>query len=132
MHTINRLMTNICTADLQQSKSFYTTLFNLRVSYNSDWFVHLSSENQQFELGLIAQNHDLVPKAYQNAPQGFYLTFVVEDADALYAIAQSNSFEIVEPPQDTFYGQRRLLLKSPEGALIDISSIISDMNPENL
>jgi len=75
-------------------------------------------------LGIIDRTNQLVPDAYQNSPQGFYMTFVVDSADEIYEIAKSENIEIVEKPTDTFYGQRRLLLKDPDGVLVDVSSLI--------
>jgi len=49
---------------------------------------------------------------------------VVESADAIFEIAKKEHFEIVEKPSDTSYGQRRLLLKDPNGVLVDVSSPI--------
>ncbi|MEM6719459.1 MAG: VOC family protein [Bacteroidota bacterium] len=122
MSTISRMMTNICSDRLAESKAFYTKLLNLKVAYDSDWFVQLASEDSKFELGIIDRASEIVPKDFQQLPQGFYLTFVVDDVDAVFEIAQVENMEIVSEPTDTFYGQRRLLLKDPNGALVDISA----------
>ncbi len=118
------MMTNICSTDLVKSKDFYTKLFNLNIAYDSDWFVHLASDDGKLELGIIDQNNEIVPEDFQHPPQGFYVTFVVDSADKVYETAQTENFEIVSEPADTFYGQRRLLLKDPDGALVDVSSLI--------
>ncbi len=119
-------MPNICSDNLQESKAFYTKLFDFNIGYDSDWFVHLASPDGKLELGIIDRTNNIVPKAVQNNPQGFYLTFVVDDADKLFEIAKAEQFEVVEPPTDTSYGQRRLLLKDPNGTMVDISSLIKD------
>lgn len=124
MKTINRLMTNICSDKLPESKAFYTKLFDFEINFDSDWFIHLVSKDQQLELGIIDRTNQIVPKGYQNLPQGFYITFVVESADDLFKIAVEENFEVVEAPTDTPYGQRRLLLKDPNEMLVDISSPI--------
>jgi len=121
---INRLMTNICSDKLPESKYFYTKLFDFQVDFDSDWFVHLISKDKQFELGIIERTNQIVPKEYQNPPQGFYVTFVVDNVDDVFKTAVKENFEIVEKPSDTSYGQRRLLLKDPNGMLLDISSPI--------
>ena len=126
MQQINRIMTNICSDNLEESKNFYTKLFDFNVDYDSDWFVHLISKDKKLELGIIDRTNEIVPEGFQNYPQGFYITFVVEDADELFAVAKSEKFEIVNEPHDTFYGQRRLLLKDPNGALVDISSLMKN------
>jgi len=117
-------MTNICSDNLAESRDFYTKLFDFNVDYDSDWFVHLISKDKKLELGIIDRTNEIVPKDFQNIPQGFYVTFVVDNADQIFEIAKSEKFEIISNPTDTFYGQRRLLLKDPDGALVDISSPI--------
>lgn len=128
MKPINRLMTNICSENLGESKHFYTTLFDFQINYDSDWFIHLMSTNQQLELGIIDKKNDLVPASFQKEPNGFYLTFVVDDAEELFEIAKQNNFTIVNEPIDTDYGQRRLLLKDPDGTLVDVSSPIPNFS----
>jgi len=124
MKTLTRIMTNICSDNLSETKNFYTTLFDFNVAYDSDWFVQLISEDNKLELGIIKRSHEMVPVEFQNKPQGFYITFVVDSADELFEMAQNENYEIVNPPRDTFYGQRRLLLKDPSGTLVDVSSPI--------
>ena len=117
-------MTNICSNQLQESKNFYTKLFDFNVDYDSDWFIHLISNDKQLELGIIDSSNDIVPKNTGNQPEGFYITFVVDNVDEIFQVAKNEKFEIMQEPEDTFYGQRRLLLKDPNGAMVDISSPI--------
>ncbi|MEO1021970.1 MAG: VOC family protein [Bacteroidota bacterium] len=124
MNAIHRIMTNICSDQLAETRDFYTVLFDFGVDYDSDWFVHLISKDKQFELGVMKRDHELVPDGFQQNPQGFYITFVVSSADTVYEQAKAHGFEILEEPTDTFYGQRRVLLKDPNGALVDVSSPI--------
>jgi len=126
MEKINRLLTNICSDNLKESRDFYVKLFDFKVAYDSDWFIHLISINKKLELGIIDRTNELVPKDFQNSPQGFYVTFVVDNVDALYTIAVSEKFKIINTPENTSYGQRRLLLQDPSGTLVDISSPITD------
>ena len=121
---IDRLITNICSDHLAQSRDFYTTLFDFEIGYDSDWFVNLLSKDKKLELGVIKRGHEIVPSGFQHSPQGFYLTFVVKDVDKLYQTVQEHSFTVLEAPHDTFYGQRRLLLTDPDGTLVDVSSPI--------
>jgi len=128
MKTVNRLMTNICSDNLSASKDFYTKLFDFQVDFDSDWFVHLISKDKQLELGIIDRTNEIVPKEYQNTPAGFYISFVVESSDDIFDNAVKEKFEILEEPIDTMYGQRRLLLKDPNGTLVDVSSPIPNFN----
>lgn len=123
---IQRLLTNICSDNLPQSQYFYTQLFDFKVAYESDWFIQLVVEGSGLELGIILRDHAVVPEPARVPPQGVYLTFVVEDADRLFAVATEEGFDILSAPEDTFYGQRRLLLQDPSGTVIDISSPIAN------
>jgi len=126
MIPINRLMINICSDFLEESRDFYTYLFDFNINYDSDWFVHLISKDKKLEFSIIDKSNDLIPMDFRMNPQGFYITFVVDDVDVIFDIAQKENFEIVKNPENTFYGQRRFLLKDPNGALLDISSPIKN------
>ncbi|WP_246255489.1 VOC family protein [Cyclobacterium plantarum] len=115
-------MTNICSDNLAESREFYTKLFDFHVDYDNDWFVHLISKDKQLELGIIKRTSEMIPEGYQNNPKGFYLTFVVENTDQVFKLAIEEGLDILSEPTDTFYGQRRLLLKDPNGTLVDVSS----------
>jgi catechol 2,3-dioxygenase-like lactoylglutathione lyase family enzyme len=128
---IARLMTNICSHNLAASRDFYRDLLGLQVTYDSDWFIQLRiPDNDHLELGILQQGHPLMPTEFQAAPQGCYLTFVVDEVDAVYARAQAMNVSILQAPKDEFYGQRRLLLTDPNGLLIDVSSPIADYQPQ--
>jgi len=119
---IERLITNICSEDLEQSKAFYVALFEFTVDYDSDWFVHLVSVGNKLEIGIIKADHEIVPNKIGAKIKGCYITFVVESADALYTKAHELNFKIIQPPTYTAYGQKRMLIEAPEGTIIDVSS----------
>ncbi|WP_299260580.1 VOC family protein [uncultured Aquimarina sp.] len=126
MKKVNRLMTNICSDHLAESKHFYTALFDFDVNYDSDWFIHLITRDRNLELGIVDRSHEIVPIDFQTNPNGFYTTFVMENVDGIYDIAKGKGFKCVSEPANTFYGQRRLLLKDPDGTWVDLSSPIKD------
>ena len=120
---INRLLTSIYVNDLEISKKFYIDLLNLAPTFEADWIVQLADpENEHVTLSLQPKHHELVPENFKNAPQGFSITFVVEDCDKAYEKALSLGLEIIQTPKDEAYGQRRFLTTDPDGTLIDISS----------
>jgi catechol 2,3-dioxygenase-like lactoylglutathione lyase family enzyme len=123
--SINRLIPNICSDHLTESKEFYTDLLDFALAYESDWYVQVTSPQlPPLELGFIRRDHELVPEPYRTLPQGMYLTLVVDDVDDIYAQAKSMGLEVFQPPQDEFYGQRRMLIADPNGLLLDISTPI--------
>jgi len=118
-----RILTNICSDDLEKSKKFYIDLFGFKVKYDSDWYVQLCSpDNSELEYGIIKRNHELVPSEYQFKPNGMYVTFVVPDVDVTYGKALELGLPIVQEPKNEFYGQRRFLTQDPNGCLIDVCS----------
>lgn len=117
-----RLMTNLCSGDLEKSKLFYSGLFDFEVGYDSDWFVQLVSADSDMELGLIAAGHELVPEQVQHSVSGMYLTFVVDNVDAFFESLASTQYEVLQVPIATPYGQKCMLLRSPEGTICDVSS----------
>ena len=120
---INRLLTNICSTDLAASKAFYTSLFGFSVAYDSDWFVQLTAPDTGLELGLIAEGHEIVPPGLpEKAAGGVYLTIVVDSVDKVYSKAQQLQLEVQQAPELMPYGQKRMLIASPEGIVIDVSS----------
>lgn len=118
------MMTNICSEQLSKSKGFYTELFDFDIDYDSDWFVHLISKDKKLELGIIEINSEIIPKDIRKQPTGTYITFVVDDVEEVFRVAKLNKYEIVQNPEDTSYGQRRMILKDPNNYMIDISSPI--------
>lgn len=118
-----RILPNICSVDLQKSKTFYVELLGLMVKYDSDWYIQLCSPlNAEVEYGIIKKDHELVPTRYQNNPTGMYITFVVSDVEQTYKKALEMGLPIIQAPHDEFYGQRRFLTEDPNGCLIDICS----------
>jgi len=51
-----------------------------------------------------------------------YVTFIVDDVDITYRKALDMGLPIIQAPRNEFYGQRRFLLKDPNGCLVDICS----------
>ncbi|MEM9986669.1 MAG: VOC family protein [Bacteroidota bacterium] len=125
MQAVQRLLTNLCVSNLSTSKAFYLQLFDLKLAFDSDWFVQLANADQSIELGLIDKNHELVPSSYSGPAGATYLTWVIEDVDQMHEQVKSMDIEIVAAPADTFYGQRRMLIKDPDGILLDLSSLMA-------
>ena len=121
--TFSRMLTNLCSDRLTESRDFYISLLGFEVNYDSDWYVQLRSPiNAEIEFGIIDRRSKLVPPEFQNAPTGMYVTFVVPDVDVVYAQAKSLGLRIIQEPRNEFYGQRRFLTVDPNGCLIDICS----------
>ncbi|MCU0312253.1 MAG: VOC family protein [Acidimicrobiales bacterium] len=120
---MQRSFFSVLSDDLPGTRDWYVALFDYRVDFDSDWFVQLQAPDvPRLELGIIARGHRIVPDALRSSPTGGLLTVVVDDVDALHQRAQQRGVEVLEPPTDLFYGQRRMLLVDPNGMIVDVSS----------
>ena len=123
---ITRLFVNICTDDIGACKAFYTGLFAFDLAFDSDWFVQLRSPETGLELGLIDRSHPVTPQEARGNSGGAYLTIVVDEVETIYQEARQKGHHILAAPQDTEYGQRRLLIQDPAGTVVDVSAPIPD------
>lgn len=120
---IDRVMYNVVADDLAAVRDFYTRLLDFETIYESDWYITLvSRQGPRFELGIIRRDSEATPPAATRPPGGGYLTFVVPEVLVAFEQARAIGAEIIEPPTDLFYGQRRMLLRDPAGTIVDISS----------
>lgn len=125
---IQRTMYNIAVDDIEAARDFYRDLFDMSVIYESGWYVVLMpNEGPRFELGIIARGSDVTPLVATRPPGGGYLTFVVDEVLVAFEQAKAMNAEIIEPPTDMFYGQRRMLLRDPAGTIVDVSSPVPTM-----
>lgn len=124
---MQRCFTNILSADVETTAAFYENILHLKRHFDSDWFVILTHDNLNgLELGILQRDSDVVPMAIRSSPAGIMVTFVVEDCHIVFERARHFAAEILEQPTDMPYGQRRMLLRDPDGTVIDVSSLISD------
>ncbi|MEL7216296.1 MAG: VOC family protein [Pseudomonadota bacterium] len=120
---VNRCFANIVTSNVPAVASFYETLLGMERHADFGWFVILTHAGMPgLELGVLDRESELTPEAARGAPGGVMLTFVVEDVDAVAAQASALGADILEPPTDMPYGQRRMLLRDPAGTVLDVSS----------
>lgn len=119
---IERSFLTIFSDDLPASHEFYADLFGYKTAFESDWFVHLCSpENELIELGILSRTSEISPAEFRDRTGGM-LTIVVNDVDQTHERASQMGATIVEAPKNLFYGQRRMLVTDPNGMLLDVSS----------
>lgn len=123
---MQRAFVNILSRSVPDTARFYEALLGMTVHFASDWFIILThAENEGLEYGILQHDHPTVPPEIRHPPAGVIVTFVVRDCDAAYRRAQDLGAEILQVPTDMPYGQRRLLLRDPDGTVLDISAPIA-------
>jgi hypothetical protein len=114
---------SVLSDDVGETRDWFVGLFDYQVEFDNNWFVHLQPPNAPgVELGILLRTHETVPEAFRGQPMGGILTIVVDDVDSFYEEVISDGTNVIEPPRDLFYGQRRMLIADPNGLMIDVSS----------
>lgn len=119
---VERAFINVTVTDLETSQKFYEAL-GFTVRFSSSWFVQLGVPDRPgLELGLLHRDAEIVPPSVREVPAGVMFTLVVPDVDAVHEHLREVRASILEEPRNLFYGQRRMLVRAPEGTVVDISS----------
>lgn len=119
----NRIIFNILAKDIEVTARFYEQLCGLERIYTSDWYIVLTPGGElAYELGIIDEVSEFVPKAARGLFAGGYLTLVVDDVWAAYDRAREMDVEVVSLPTDMEYGQTQMVLRDPNNVVLDFST----------
>jgi catechol 2,3-dioxygenase-like lactoylglutathione lyase family enzyme len=112
--------------DVNDVSTFYQAHFGFRPLFESDWYVHLqSSENEAVNLAILHGDHETIPAAARGRVSGLLLNFEVENVDAVYEELRSRNLPILLPLRDEPFGQRHFITRDPSGVLIDVITPIA-------
>ena len=111
----------IMTDDVAGTAAFYCTHFRFRPLFESDWYVHLqSSEDEHVTLAVLDGTHETIPEQSRGKVSGLLLNFEVDDVDAVYEACRGAGLPILKEIRDEDFGQRHFITADPNGVLIDI------------
>jgi uncharacterized glyoxalase superfamily protein PhnB len=111
----------IMTNDVTGTAAFYINNFRFEKAFDSDWYVHLqSTEDDAVNLAILQGDHETVPEVARGTIAGLLINFEVEDVDAEFERAQKNELPILLPIKDEGFGQRHFITRDPNGVLIDV------------
>ena len=111
----------IMTGDVAGTATFYVEHFRFRPVFESDWYVHLtSSEDEAVNLAVLDGDHETIPAEGRGRVSGLLINFEVEDVDAEYERARAAGLPILLQVRDEDFGQRHFITRDPNGVLIDI------------
>lgn len=111
----------LMTERVAETATFYCNHFRFQPTFESDWYVHLqSSEDDSVNIAVLQGDHQTVPEAARGKVGGLLLNFEVEDVDAEYDRAQQAKLPILLPLRDEPFGQRHFITTDPNGVLIDV------------
>ena len=111
----------IMTDDVAATAAFYCTHFRFQPLFESDWYVHLqSTEDEYVTLAVLDGQHETIPASARGKVSGLLLNFEVEDVDAIYDTLRAQGLPILKDICDEDFGQRHFITADPNGVLIDI------------
>lgn len=111
----------IMTDRVAETAGFYCRHFRFATLFESDWYVHLQSiEDEKVALAILDASHETVPEKARTGVAGLILNFEVEDPDGLYETCQNAGLPILKEMTDEDFGQRHFITADPNGVLIDI------------
>ncbi len=71
--------------DVAEASAFYQAHFRFKPLFESDWYVHLQSiEDEAVNLAILNGDHSTIPAVARGRAAGVILNFEVEDVDAIY------------------------------------------------
>ncbi len=109
----------LATNDLAGTADFYRRHFDFETTFESEWYVSLRA--RQWELALLAADHETIPHAYRGrTADGILLNFEVDDVDAVHRELTKAGLTAVLPLRSEDFGQRHAIFAGPDGVLIDI------------
>ncbi|MCP1167326.1 VOC family protein [Limimaricola litoreus] len=102
--------------------AFYRTHFGFRPCFESDWYIHLQSiEDDTVNLAILDASHETIPaEARGSRAAGLILNFEVADVDAIHDALTAANLPILLPLRDEPFGQRHFITRDPAGVLIDV------------
>ncbi|MEM8575031.1 MAG: VOC family protein [Pseudomonadota bacterium] len=120
---MKRAFANILSDNVDETANFYQDLLGMTRHFDFGWFVILTHPQlPTLEFGILDRSNEIVPPECATPPGGVIVTFVVDDVDVCHGRAKGMQAQILEPPTDMPYGQRRMLIRDPEGTVVDVSS----------
>ncbi len=111
----------IMTDDVAGTAEFYKDHFRFKTSFDSNWYVHLQSvEDEKVNIAIVQFDHETVPEFARNRVSGVVINFEVENVDEEFERAQARDLPIVLPLKDEPFGQRHFITRDPNDILIDV------------
>ena len=113
--TVRRVVPNLPSRNVEESRAFYTGLFGFRVAMDMGFLVTLASPSNPTAQVSLA-------KADGKGPSAPTLTIEVEDVDAVHAEAVRRGATITHPLTLETFGVKRFGVSDPDGVILNVMS----------
>jgi len=114
--SIRRIVPNINSNAIQESKEFYTGFLDMELAMDMGWILtFISKENKTAQISIFQNDKD---KPLDNT--AVFLSIEVSDIDAWYERAKQQNIKILYPITDEPWHVRRFFVKDPNGVTINL------------
>lgn len=115
MMRIRRVVPNLNTSRMAESRKFYVDFLGFDVAMDMGWIVTLvSPDNSTAQISLVQKE----PSAPDDTPMS--LTIEVGDVDAVHAKAVAMGVRVIYPLTNEAWGVRRFHVTDPNGVVINV------------
>jgi len=125
---VNLVSVRIITDDVARLVAFYERLTGVDASWANDDFAELRTASGTLAVGstrtvgLFGGPGVASPAANRSA----IVEFLVDDVDGEFASLRGDGLEIVQEPTTMPWGNRSLLLRDPDGTLVNLFEPVTD------
>ncbi|MBZ4190182.1 VOC family protein [Niabella beijingensis] len=116
--SINRIVPNIYSDDLEKSKDFYRGFLHMDIIMDHGWVLTFASKKNPLAQVNVLENQK---KEVLNNER-IFLSVEVSDVNGMYRKAKELGLEITYPIANEPWGVRRFFVKDPNGATINLLS----------
>ena len=112
----------LMTDRVAETARYYEQHFRFTRQFDSDWYVHLqSSEDEKVNLAILDGAHATIPAVARGGrAAGVLLNFEVDNVDAEYERVLASGLDVQLALRDEPFGQRHFIVQDPNGVLIDV------------
>ncbi|WP_018629828.1 VOC family protein [Niabella aurantiaca] len=115
---INRIVPNIYSDDLEQSKAFYRGFLNMDMIMDRGWVLTFASRTNPTAQINVLENQK--KEVLHN--ERIFLSIEVSDVNGMHKKAKELKLDVVYPITNEPWGVRRFFVKDPNGATINLLS----------
>ncbi len=113
---IKRIIPNISSTKMEESKDFYTNFLGLLIVMDMHWVLTFASpSNPSAQINIVKSEKDFISNDH------ITISIEVADVDSLYEKAKKAGYEITYPLTNETWGPvRRFWVKDPNGITINL------------
>ena len=123
MIEVDAMFPVMVTSDLKAVKLFYEKVFGFSsVFYDSNFYLHLISPNNNIQLGFLLPNLENQPEFLHSimVSKGYVISLEVKDAALAYAEAKQMNLNVIMGIQEEEWHQIHFMIQDPAGFIIDV------------